>query len=723
MQRPPCTQRSALARYGTAILGVAAAIAVRAALHPTLGIRLPFLLFFLAVVPIAWRLGVGPSLVAIVLATTAALTLFMAPIRGFGLATVVDLIGVFLFIAVNLAIVCSAELSRVARCRLEGEVQERVRAEAIILEQMHRAEFGRDVDLALASAPSLAAVLDRCVALTVRHLGGDRAVISLLPAGDAAGPDRPAADADADATGGPDLERGLIGRIAAERRPLLTNRLPDDSGVGDGDWATRAGMLALAGCPLVVEDRLIGVWLLFSRTPLAVATLRTLESAATSLALGIERTRAAEALRAAKREAEDANQAKDRFIAILSHELRTPLNPISLTINAILDRTAPGDELRPDLELIRHYIGLEARLIDDLLDVMRIARGKMPLHRAPVDAHDLIRQAVAICDQDLRGKQLRLDLDLAAPRSSIDADANRICQVCWNLIKNAVKFTPSRGAIAIRTRNVPADAPGPGPGPGRPAGDVGPADDLVIEVADTGVGIEPEVLPRIFAAFQQGDSATVRRFGGLGLGLAICQGIVEGHGGTIAATSAGRDQGTTLTVRLRALPAATRPSTSPTPEFSAGSPRPAATRFARDEPAPAPPSPPAPPPADPAALQVLVVEDEPATVRLMSRLLRGLGYQVTAAETVAEAAAHVAGPRPIDLVVSDIGLPDGTGLDLMRQIRAARGDLPAIALTGFGTEEDIEQSRQAGFAAHMTKPIDFTHLEALIRQVVGPPAA
>ena len=263
-----------------------------------------------------------------------------------------------------------------------------------------------------------------------------------------------------------------------------------------------------------------------------------------------------------------------------------------------------------------------------------------------------------------------------------------------------MKFTPVGGSIAIRSRN---ERP---PGGGEDEGPV----DLVVEVSDTGIGIEPEVLPHIFDPFQQGESSVNRQYGGLGLGLAICHGVVGGHGGTLTARSAGRDRGATFAVRLHAgrEPAEADPEADPNP---APPRRPAATRFA----APAE----ARRRAVEASLQVLIVEDEPATIRLMARLLRGLGHRVVAAETLAEAARWLDGPEPFDLIVSDIGLPDGTGLDLMRRARAARGDLPGIALTGFGTVEDIEQSRQAGFTAHMTKPIDFNQLEALIRQVVG----
>jgi signal transduction histidine kinase len=235
----------------------------------------------------------------------------------------------------------------------------------------------------------------------------------------------------------------------------------------------------------------------------------------------------------ARREAEAASRAKDQFLAVLSHELRTPLNPILLATSAILEGPEEPEEVRPTLEMIRQNVHLQARLIDDLLDVMRIVRGKMPLHWEVADGHRLIDQAIQICRSEVFCGELRLELDLAATHRHVNADPARLQQVFWNLIKNAVKFTPEGGTIAIRTRNE--DGQG--------------VEHLIVEVSDTGIGIEPEVLPRIFDPFQQGETTITREFGGLGLGLAICKGIVDAHGGTIGVDSVvGR--GTTVTVTL-----------------------------------------------------------------------------------------------------------------------------------------------------------------------------
>jgi PAS domain S-box-containing protein len=396
-----------------------------------------------------------------------------------------------------------------------------------------------------------------------------------------------------------------------------------------------------------------------------------------------DRKRAEAALRAARDEAEEANRAKTQFLAVLSHELRTPLNPILLAASSVLDRPLDPESIRPTFEMIRQNVNLQARLIDDLLDVMRIVRGKMPLHWEVADCHTLIEHAIEVCRSEVSGGGLKLETDLAATRRHINADPARWQQVLWNLIKNAVKFTASGGTITVRTRNEPADASDGEPGR------------LVIEVSDTGIGIAPDVLPRIFEPFQQGETTITRKFGGLGLGLAITRGIVEAHAGTISALSDGPGMGTTFRLELAALPS---PSVEPGGQNSGGA-------GGLDGPTPR---------------RVLVVEDEPATLRLMARLIRGLGHEVATAGTIAEASG-LAESDQFDLIISDIGLPDGTGLELMRRIVADRGPVPAIALTGYGMEDDIQRSREAGFAAHMTKPIDFTKLEAVIRQVASGP--
>jgi len=248
--------------------------------------------------------------------------------------------------------------------------------------------------------------------------------------------------------------------------------------------------------------------------------------------------------------------------------------------------------------------------------------------------------------------------------------------VLWNLIKNAVKFTPSGGVVRIVTGDVP-----------RSPGDA--EDRLFIEIRDTGIGIKPEALPKIFNAFEQADRSITRRFGGLGLGLAICRALVQLHGGRISAHSAGQGQGSVFRVEL--------PVTAPTP---ATSQQPSAKG---DD-------------AQRAAVSILLVEDHRDTARIMQRLLQNRGYTVHAAMNVADALA-IAGRETIHLLISDIGLPDGTGLELIQKL-SAQGPVRGIALSGFGMEEDVERSRAAGFVEHLTKPINMAQLLEAIERVL-----
>jgi PAS domain S-box-containing protein len=374
-------------------------------------------------------------------------------------------------------------------------------------------------------------------------------------------------------------------------------------------------------------------------------------------------------LNEAKEAAEMASRAKDRFLAVLSHELRTPLSPV-VTAVALLEMTPDLPlEVQEYLGMIRRNIALETRLIDDLLDLSRVISGKLRLDRRPTRLNDLVRHVLDIVGGEVHDKELTVETELAARADLVDADPARLQQVVWNLLKNAAKFTPRSGTIRVATR--PA-------GPGR----------VEVEVRDTGKGISPEALPFIFDAFEQGDPAITQQFGGLGLGLSIAKAVVDRHGGSIRAASDGPGRGSTFTVTL---------PLRPSPEGAPGETdaRPAGSPAGRT--------------------RVLFVEDHADTARTMVKLLERSGYQVDWADCVASALQRAAS-QPFDVVVSDLGLPDGTGYDLMRELKdryAARG----IALSGFGMEGDILRGREAGFREHLVKPVDVATLDQAIRRV------
>ena len=381
-----------------------------------------------------------------------------------------------------------------------------------------------------------------------------------------------------------------------------------------------------------------------------------------------ERKQADEVLRVAMLEIERASRAKDDFLAALSHELRTPLTPVLLTAAALESDPALPDEVREQLGMMRRNIELEARLIDDLLDLTRIGRGKLSIAKVVADIHELIGHTAEIVRSDELGKQVRIVFILDAARHHTLGDPARLQQVFWNLLKNALKFTPSGGTITVSTQNVERDG-------------------IAVTFEDTGIGISAETMPHIFRAFEQGDVAGQHRYGGLG--LASSRAVIGVHGGTISAQSEGTDLGAKFTVSLATVDA-------PAPAANASSPNPTPAR----------------------ALRLLIVEDHDATRTVLARLITRSGHHIAAFGTMREARAAFAAER-FDAVISDLGLPDGSGLDLMREIQHQR-PVPGIALSGYGMEEDLGQTKKAGFFAHLVKPVNLDHLRLLLEQITTP---
>ena len=376
------------------------------------------------------------------------------------------------------------------------------------------------------------------------------------------------------------------------------------------------------------------------------------------------------AVRCSKRVAEHecASQAKDRFIAVMSHELRIPLTPALITATAMEADESLAAAARADAGVIRRNIEVETRLIDDLLDISRLATGKVEVRAEPVDLHGLLVQCLEMFRGIATNKGIGLVLEALATRHVVSGDPARLRQVFSNLLGNSIKFTPTGGRVTVAT----ADNDGR----------------VRVTVRDTGIGIPPDMLPRVFDAFEQGGRETTRRYEGLGLGLAIAKGFVEAHGGMISAESVGNGAGATMTVLLPTLTGG-EAALSP-PLVGVGT--------------------------EDAPLNILLVEDHEDSLRAMSRLLRRLHHRVETATTILEALS-VAERFNFDLLVSDVGLPDGSGLDLMRQLRQQHGEAVGIALTGYGTAADVALTAEAGFKLHLTKPIRFDQLSDALRQV------
>jgi signal transduction histidine kinase/CheY-like chemotaxis protein len=375
-----------------------------------------------------------------------------------------------------------------------------------------------------------------------------------------------------------------------------------------------------------------------------------------------------------------ANAAKDQFLALLSHELRNPLSPVIAMVGE-LEVTAPDSpEVRRALEVIRRNVELEARLIDDLLDVTRISKGKLQLSLEKVSVHEILQRSYEICREDITGKDLRIEFRLRAEHAYVEGDPARLQQVFWNLIKNSVKFTPEKGRILIETSNPSPDA-------------------IEIRTTDTGIGIEPEKMQTIFNAFEQGQSSITRRFGGLGLGLAISKAMVAAHRGIIKAESHGKDRGATFIVTLETV---AMPAMAAT-DGNRKTPRRKIDKEAK---------------ATKPERRVLVVDDHFDTCTGMKMMLERRGYRVTVAHT-ADQAVERTRHEEFDLVISDIGLPDRSGYELMQELSTTKG-LRGIALSGFGMENDVSRARAAGFSEHLTKPINFDRLEESIQNLLEP---
>ena len=338
---------------------------------------------------------------------------------------------------------------------------------------------------------------------------------------------------------------------------------------------------------------------------------------------------------------------------------------------------------RTDFDTIRKNVELEARLIDDLLDLTRITYGKVILEKDFFDIHRILKDAVANVSDEMNQKQITLKIDLKAEQYAVFADAVRLQQIFWNLLKNAVKFTPNGGHITVET--------------------AASENKLAVKITDTGIGMTADEVSHIFTAFSQGNHAgdnNGHRFGGLGLGLAISQKLAEFHSGKILATSDGRDKGSTFIVELpvaqmtgeNADEIVSRPSDS-SPDF----------------------------PAKTDGIRVLIVEDHEPTRTALAQLLMRRSYKVITAASIAEARI-VASGQSFNLVVSDIGLPDGNGYDLMAELQK-NGAVKGIALSGYGMEQDVARSRQAGFVAHLTKPISIQSLETALKAVNNSEAA
>ncbi len=440
----------------------------------------------------------------------------------------------------------------------------------------------------------------------------------------------------------------------------------------------------------------------------------------------------------ARDEAVDATRARDKFLAALSHELRTPLNPVLLVASEAAENLSLSAAVRDDFTSIRDHVELEARLIDDLLDLSRISHGKLKLERRRLGLHSVLQNAIATVKPEIDAKNITFRVALASEEPLVNADSVRLQQVVWNILKNAVKFTPAGGHVSLESGGDTARRV------------------AWVRVTDSGIGMSASELPRIFDAFSQGEHSahgSVHRFGGLGLGLAITRMLVEAHGGTISAESAGANKGSVFMIEL---PLAQRATASGTPFVTNDKDDARGTVSAMGALGGAPLAPIDTRRPETAAVggtgigipssggmgpngvgisatggssgvaiskpatrgRILLIEDHAPTRASLSAVLGRRGFHVVVAATVAEALA-AAKSHELDLIISDIGLPDGDGYQCMQMIQQIRPGLPGIALSGYGMEEDIVKSRQVGFSEHLIKPVNVNALDRAVAKVLG----
>ncbi len=394
-------------------------------------------------------------------------------------------------------------------------------------------------------------------------------------------------------------------------------------------------------------------------------------------AANAERSRLLDAERAARHEAEMASHAKDTFLATLSHELRTPLTPILAWVRMLRQDTLDDDGTRRALEVIERSVRTEAQLVEDILDVSRIIAGKMRIEVRPVELPDVIDAALDVVRPSAEAKGVRLQKTVDSEVGLVSGDPDRLQQVLWNLLTNAIKFTPRGGRVHVVLERVESH--------------------VEITVSDSGQGIPAAFLPHVFERFRQADGSTTRAHGGLGLGLAIVRHVVELHGGTVAVQSPGPDDGAAFTITLPRL------------QLAAGArggrrrhPTAAAAALALQQTL--------------AGIRILLVDDEPDANDAMGGVLRACGAEVRAATSAADARAVLTAWRP-QVIVSDIGMPGEDGYGFLASLRATDAGLariPVIALTAYASVDDRVRTLSAGFRAHVGKPVDPAELVAVI---------
>jgi len=488
-----------------------------------------------------------------------------------------------------------------------------------------------------------------------------------------------------------ELGQGMCGIVAQERRQLLVNDV-QESHLPNTQAIRALGITAYSGQPLIVQGRLLGTLCFASktRTSFTPDEIDLMQAASDQVAVAIQRAELLDSLQQQTEQLTQANRIKDEFLAVLSHELRSPLNSILGWAKLLRTRKFNEAITARALETIERNAELQTQLIEDLLDVSRILRGKISLNVISVDLVAVVEAAMETMRLAANAKSIQLELLLDRNVGSVSGDATRLQQVIWNLLSNAIKFTPTGGRVEVKLERYEFS---------------GLNDQLrnsttqnsqsfaQIQVSDTGKGISADFLPYVFDYFRQADGSITRTQGGLGLGLAIVRHLVEMHGGTITADSPGEGQGATFTLRLPLLPLQSAVAAS----------EPNNDAIALD------------------GIRILVVDDESDSRELVTFMLEQYGAEAIAVASAAAAIESLQDFYP-DVVISDIGMPNEDGYSLIRRIKVLASSqgrqIPAIAVTAYAKEEDRQAAEMAGFQLHISKPINPSELVSAIARLI-----
>ena len=655
---------SAVWRYGVALASCLFFLLLKWGLRRYVGDTVPFVLFFSAVMISAWFGGFGPGILATALCTAIVARCFMPASLAFWQR--VWPLATFAVEGVGISLLSHARM-RVRRS-VTLEMNQQSEAEA----QRHLAEVARQArvfDTALSSITDFAYILDR----DARFHYVNKALLDLwgLKLEEAIGKDF--------------FELKYPEELAAKLARQVRQVFDTKKGLSDETPYTSPtgaqGFYEYIFSPVFAADGTVEA--LVGSTRDVTERKRTEETLRLAAA---DREGLLASERMARSDAERASRMKDEFLATLSHELRTPLNAILGWSQILNDKERTAEDLAEGLEAIERNARSQTQIIEDLLDMSRIISGKVRFDVQQVDLAGIVRVATETVKPaaDARGVRLQAVLDPHA--GPVSGDPSRLQQIFWNLLNNAVKFTPRGGRVQVLLERINSH--------------------LEVSIADTGEGIRPEFLPHVFDRFRQSDASTTRRHGGLGLGLAIVKQLVELHGGTVHARSPGEGQGATFVVSL--------PLTAIHPD-----PSPAQERRHPKTPEYRLPSEPC---ANLAGTKVLVVDDEPDVRSLVKRFLEDCEAIVVIAGSADEAFGLVPTERP-DVIVSDIGMPGEDGYSLIRRVRALSpeegGDTPALALTAYARAEDRVRAVMAGFQQHVAKPVEPAELIALVASLAG----